>query len=105
MPTLKPKAKKKTEVAVKNTETSQKPVIEKHLRRFKGTVVSDAMQKTIVVRVDNLKRHPKYNKSYRVSEKFHVHDEKGIAKPGEVVEFVECRPLSKTKRWRLVQGA
>lgn len=77
----------------------------KHVRRFRGTVVSNAMQKTIVVRVDGHKRHPKYNKSYRVSEKFHVHDETGVAKPGDVVEFVECRPLSKTKRWRLVQSA
>ena len=77
----------------------------KHARRFRGTVVSNAMQKTIVVRVDDLKRHPKYNKSYRVSEKFHVHDEKGVAKPGDTVEFIECRPLSKTKRWRLVQSA
>ena len=77
----------------------------KRVRRFRGTVVSNVMQKTIVVRVDGVKRHPKYNKSYRVSEKFHVHDEKGVAKPGDTVEFIECRPLSKTKRWRLVQSA
>lgn len=105
MPTTKPKTKKKTEAAVKAVPAEKATSVVKHVRRFRGTVVSNAMQKTIVVRVDDLKRHPKYNKSYRVSEKFHVHDEKGVAKPGDTVEFIECRPLSKTKRWRLVQSA
>ncbi len=81
------------------------PLVSKQSRRFRGTVVSNAMNKTIVVRVDGVKRHPKYLKNYRVSKKFHVHDEAGKVKPGEMVEFVECRPLSKTKRWRLVEGA
>lgn len=106
MPTTpKPKAKKKTEAAVKTTPVVATPAPAKHLRSFRGTVVSNSMQKTIVVRVDDHKRHPKYNKSYRTSAKFHVHDEKGVAKPGDIVDFVECRPLSKTKRWRLVQSA
>lgn len=70
-------------------------------RTFEGQVVSAAMKKTIVVRVETMKLHPKYNKSYKVSKKYLVHDEKGEAKPGNIVSFVECRPLSKNKRWRL----
>jgi small subunit ribosomal protein S17 len=76
---------------------------QKQFRTFTGTVVSIGMQKTIVVRVDRQKLHTKYNKRYRVSRKYHVHDEKNTAKVGDVVNFVECRPLSKTKRWRLAQ--
>jgi small subunit ribosomal protein S17 len=60
------------------------------------------MAKTIVVRVDRLRRHPKYKKYYRVSRKFKVHDEKGQYKPGDVIQFEECRPISKDKRWRVV---
>jgi small subunit ribosomal protein S17 len=74
-------------------------------RALKGTVVSDKMEKTIVVRVDSMKTHPKYGKRYLQSKRFHVHDEKGIAKVGDVVRFEECRPLSKSKRWRIVDIA
>lgn len=70
-------------------------------RTISGIVVSAAMSKTIVVNVESRKMHPKYKKTYRVSRKYHVHDEKGLAKVGDKVTFVECRPLSKTKRWRL----
>jgi small subunit ribosomal protein S17 len=77
--------------------------VTKTIREFTGKVVSAAMNKTIVVRVDSMKMHSKYQKQYRVSKKFHVHDEKGIAKVDDMVRFVECRPLSKTKRWRLVE--
>lgn len=70
-------------------------------RTFTGTVISAAMNKTIVVRVDTMKMNEKYQKKFRVSKKYHVHDEKGAAKVGERVSFVECRPMSKTKRWRL----
>jgi len=76
--------------------------MEKKDRKFKGTVVSDKMQKTIVVRVDSFKMHPQLKKRYRVSKKYKVHDEKSQYKMGEIVEFVECRPLSKNKRWRVV---
>lgn len=75
--------------------------IKKTQRVLRGEVVKTDMDKTIVVQVDTMKRHPKYNKSYRVSRKYHVHDEKGEAKVGNVVDFTECRPLSATKRWRL----
>ena len=70
-------------------------------RIFEGQVVSAGMQKTVVVKVDGMKMNVKYNKSYKVSKKYPVHDEKGQAKIGDKVRFVECRPLSKTKRWRL----
>jgi small subunit ribosomal protein S17 len=74
----------------------------KNQRTFSGSVVSTAMNKTIVVRIDTMNMHSKYQKRYRSSKKYHVHDEKGTAKAGDTVQFVECRPISKTKRWRLV---
>jgi small subunit ribosomal protein S17 len=68
-----------------------------------GTVVSSAMDKTIVVRVDVVKAHPRYKKVVRRSVKFHAHDERNEAGVGDVVRIVETRPLSATKRWRLVE--
>ena len=68
-----------------------------------GTVVSAAMDKTIVVKVDTVKAHPKYKKVVRRSAKFHAHDEQNSAKVGDVVRIVETRPLSATKRWRLAE--
>lgn len=73
-----------------------------HKRQLTGIIVSNSMTKTIVVRVDRIKTHPKYGKQYTQSKKYHVHDEKETHKVGETVTFVECRPLSKTKRWRVV---
>ncbi|MBI2037490.1 MAG: 30S ribosomal protein S17 [Candidatus Magasanikbacteria bacterium] len=70
-------------------------------RSFEGTVVSTAMNKTVIVRVDTMRMHEKYNKNYKVSKRYPVHDEKGEAKVGDKVTFVECRPISKTKKWRL----
>lgn len=72
-------------------------------RKFEGQVVSVAMTKTIVVRVDSQKLNSKYGKSYKVSRKYAVHDEKGEAKLGDKVVFVESRPISKTKKWRLIE--
>ncbi len=74
-------------------------------RAFKGKVVSDKMDKTVVVRVDRMKSHPKYGKRFLQSTKFHVHDEKGEANIGDVVRFQEVRPMSKTKRWRIIEIA
>lgn len=71
-------------------------------RQLQGTVVSAKMQKTIVVRVDRMKEHPKYHKRFVQSSRFKVHDEAGTAKVGATVVIEECRPLSKDKRWRLV---
>ena len=69
----------------------------------RGVVVSSAMDKTIVVKVDIAKLHPRYKKVVRRSTKFHAHDERNEAKVGDVVRIVETRPLSKTKRWRLAE--
>lgn len=70
---------------------------------FQGKVTSDQMDKTIVVEVNRIKVHPLYKKRYRVSRKYKVHDEKNEAKVGDKVNFEECRPLSKDKKWRLVE--
>jgi small subunit ribosomal protein S17 len=61
------------------------------------------MDKTIVVKVESAKAHPRYKKVVRRSVKFHAHDEQNAAKVGDVVRIVETRPLSKTKRWRLAE--
>lgn len=71
-------------------------------RQFEGTVVSAAEDKTIRVLVKTVRVHQKYQKQYIVSKRFAVHDEKNTAKEGDIVQFEECRPLSKMKRWRLV---
>ena len=72
-------------------------------KRFNGVVVSDKMDKTIVVRIDRVRQHPKYKKRYTVSKRYKVHDEKNQYKEDDKVTFVECRPLSKDKRWRVVK--
>jgi small subunit ribosomal protein S17 len=69
----------------------------------RGVVVSDAMQKTVVVRVDVVKPHPKYKKMLRRSIRLHAHDEENSARVGDVVRLVETRPLSRTKRWRVAE--
>jgi len=68
-----------------------------------GEVVSTKMQKTIVVEVSRRVPHPLYKRIIGKRKKFYAHDEEGTAKPGDVVRIVECRPLSKLKRWRLVE--
>lgn len=80
----------------------EKVTHQKNPRTFTGTVVAAGAQKTVTIQVNTMKMNEKYQKKYRVSKKYHVHDEKAEAKVGDMVEFVECRPLSKTKRWRLV---
>lgn len=71
-------------------------------RQFTGEVVRAGADKTISVIVRTSKMHPKYKKQYWVSKKYAVHDEKDAAAVGDTVVFQECRPLSKTKRWRLI---
>lgn len=68
-----------------------------------GVVTSDKMSKTITVRVETVKQHPLYKKTIRRSKKYKCHDEKNDARMGDVVKMVECRPLSKDKRWNLVE--
>lgn len=71
-------------------------------KRFSGVVVSDKMNKTVIVRVDRVRVHPKYKKRYTASKRYKVHDEKGQHKEGDKVVFIECRPLSRDKRWRVI---
>lgn len=75
--------------------------ISKLQRSFTGIVISDKMDKTIVVKVNRTKVHPKYKKRYTVSGNYKVHDAKNQFKIGDKVNFTECRPLSKDKRWRV----
>jgi len=105
----KPKAKKSARA--EETARERKPIVRlpkpERVRggrkERRGTVVSSAMDKTIVVRVETVKPHPRYKKVVRRSTKFHAHDEGNVAKPGDVVRIVATRPLSKTKSWRLVE--
>lgn len=72
-------------------------------REFVGTVVSDKMQKTIIVKIMRLTKHPKYKRIIKRYNKFKVHDEKGIAKIGDVVRIQQTRPISKEKHFRLLE--
>ena len=75
------------------------------MRTKTGTVTSTKMEKTIVVTVETYKTHPKYQKRYKSSAKFYSHDEKGLAKLGDTVTVSETRPLSRLKRWALVEDS
>ena len=79
-------------------------MLDRKIRKTKtGIVSSDKMEKTITVAVERKVKHPIYGKFVKKTTKFHAHDEKKEAKPGDVVRIMETRPLSKTKRWRLVE--
>src|SRR6202007_3475625 len=83
---------------------TEKPVTEPARRQERrGVVVSDKGDKTIVVKVDVIKSHPKYKKVVPHPVKFHAHDEQNSAGVGDPVRIVETRPLSRTKRWRLAE--
>ena len=71
-------------------------------RKLQGIIVSDKMNKTRIVAIVRLKKHPRYKKYYKVTRRFKVHDEKNEYKTGERVIIEEMRPLSKEKRWRIV---
>jgi small subunit ribosomal protein S17 len=71
-------------------------------RVLQGVVVSDKMDKTVVVRVERRVMHPIYKKFIRRSKKYHAHDENNICKTGDSVRIQECRPLSKTKCWEVI---
>jgi small subunit ribosomal protein S17 len=104
---LRPKKGRRRHVpATERKATSREPKPEHDRGRRqerRGVVVSDAMDKTIVVKVDTIRSHPRYKKVIRRSTKFHAHDEQNSAKVGDVVRIVESRPLSATKNWRLVE--
>ena len=72
-------------------------------RTIEGRVVSNKMQKTVTVLLERQVQHPLYGKIVRRSTKVHAHDEKGECKEGDMVRIAECRPLSKTKNWRVVE--
>jgi len=74
----------------------------KKIRTLKGMVVSDKMQKTVVVAITRLTRHHKYKKYYKVTKRFKVHDEKGEFHVGDKVMIQETRPRSKEKRWKVI---
>jgi len=72
-------------------------------RVLQGVVVSNKTDKTVTVLVERRVMHPLYKKFIRSSKKYHVHDEQNRCREGDVVRIVECRPISKTKRWTLVE--
>ncbi len=80
------------------------PADNKIIKRFSGVVVSTKSDKTAVVKVDSVKINQKYKKRYTVSRQYQVHDEKNVCKEGDKVAFIECRPLSKNKRWRIIEN-
>lgn len=71
-------------------------------KNYTGEVISDKMQKTVVVAVTRLTQHPLYKKTIKKVVKFKAHDEEGKCKMGDVVSIIESRPLSKDKRWRVI---
>lgn len=73
-------------------------------KKLEGVVVSDRMQKTVVVAVTRIKEHPKYKKRFKVTKKYKAHDESDEHKVGDKVAIEESRPLSKDKKWRVVKG-
>ena len=84
-----------------NSQTATKPRGERKLRQ--GVVVSDKMDKTVVVQIDRRTTHPLYRKTVTRSEKLHAHDETNDVRVGDRVQIAETRPLSKQKRWRVVE--
>lgn len=74
-------------------------------KKLQGTVVSDKMDKTVVVDVQTVKKHPKYLKKYKINKKYKAHDEKQEFKVGDLVVIEECRPISKDKKFRVISKA
>jgi small subunit ribosomal protein S17 len=72
-------------------------------QQLTGIVVSDKMQKTIVVKVSRLKEHPKYHKRYSVSKKYKAHDEQKTCRVGDAVVIEACKPMSADKRWKVIK--
>jgi small subunit ribosomal protein S17 len=91
--------------AARSKAKAERPAPEKvpGRKERRGIVVSDAMDKTIVVRIDVAQKHERYGKVVRRSSKLHAHDEQNAAGVGDLVRVVETRPLSATKRWRLLE--
>jgi small subunit ribosomal protein S17 len=99
-----PKPKREIPATRKPIVRGDNPDVERGRRQERrGVVVSDKGDKTIVVKVDVIKLHPKYKKVVRSTVKFHAHDERNEAGAGDTVRIIETRPLSKTKHWRLAE--
>jgi small subunit ribosomal protein S17 len=90
----------KTAKPLQTAPVAKKPAIKKH---FVGVVVSTKNAKTAIVKVDSIIVHPKYGKRYVRSTHYKVHDEDNASHVGDKVSFIECRPLSRDKRWRIVK--
>lgn len=75
----------------------------KNIKILQGVVVSDKADKTVIVKVDRVKFHPKYEKKFKVSDRYKAHDKENKFKIGDFVEIQQCRPLSKDKRWRVIK--
>ncbi|MCH8741495.1 30S ribosomal protein S17 [Patescibacteria group bacterium] len=71
-------------------------------RKLTGIVVSDKMQKTVIVKIEIIRQHPRYKRRYKVHKKYKAHDEKEEYKMGDKVVIEECRPISRDKRWRVI---
>ena len=85
------------------TDTTTTAEVRGHRKVRQGVVVSDKMDKTVVVLVERRTKHPLYHKTVTRSERYHAHDETNDAHVGDTVRIMESRPLSKTKRWRLIE--
>lgn len=73
------------------------------MRRLKGKIVSDKMDKTVVVEVNHLKKHAKYEQRFKVSKRYKAHNQENVHKLGEIVWIEETRPISKDKKWRVIE--
>jgi small subunit ribosomal protein S17 len=91
-------------INAENTNAAATETLDRNLRKTRiGVVTSNKMTKTITVAVERKVKHPIYGKFVKKTTRFHAHDEKNEASIGDVVRIMETRPLSKTKRWRLVE--
>jgi small subunit ribosomal protein S17 len=91
-----------TQQSVTSTQQSTAPKMGRRQRKV-GRVVSNKMDKTIVVVVESLKKHRIYKRTYKQTKRFQAHDQENVCQIGDMVLIEECRPLSKMKRWRLIE--
>lgn len=90
---------------MKTKKTTQKENIEKKGNILSGVVVSDKMDKTVVVSISRFVKHPKYGKFYKINKKYKAHDEENTYKVGDKVDITETKPISKDKRFKVVKKA
>jgi small subunit ribosomal protein S17 len=90
-----------TETATQQAQQAQPE--KKNQRKLVGRVVSDKMQKTVVVKIERRVRHAEMGKTVTRTKKYHAHSEQGTYKEGDLVEIAECRPISRTKSWRVTR--